>query len=44
MQKGHAVAFADFDNDGDQDIYAVMGGAYSGDNYRNALFVNPGGS
>jgi hypothetical protein len=44
LQKGHAVAFADFDNDGDQDIYAVMGGAYSGDNYRNALFVNPGNS
>src|SRR5262249_13498625 len=28
LQKGHAVAFADFDNDGCQDIYTVMGGAY----------------
>ncbi len=44
LQKGHAIAFADLDNDGNQDIYAVMGGAYTGDNYRNALFVNPGNS
>jgi hypothetical protein len=44
LQKGHGIAFADVDHDGDQDVYAVMGGAYSGDNYRNALFVNPGTS
>lgn len=44
LQKGHGIAFADFDNDGDQDIYTVMGGAFSGDVYRNALFVNPGNS
>ncbi len=42
LQKGHAIAFADIDNDGDQDIYAVMGGAFSGDIYPNALFRNPG--
>ncbi len=42
LQKGHGVAFADLDNDGDQDVYANMGGAYSGDNYRNILFLNPG--
>jgi hypothetical protein len=42
VQKGHGIAFADFDNDGDQDIYAVMGGAYEGDLANNALFENPG--
>jgi hypothetical protein len=42
IQKGHGISFADFDNDGDQDIYEVMGGAYAGDNYRNVLFLNPG--
>ncbi|MFB6230679.1 MAG: CRTAC1 family protein [Salinibacter sp.] len=42
IQKGHAVAFADFDRDGDQDIYSVMGGAVPGDSYPNVLFENPG--
>jgi hypothetical protein len=42
IQKGHGVAFADFDRDGDQDIYAVIGGAITGDSFRNALFENPG--
>jgi hypothetical protein len=42
LQKGHGVAFADLDNDGDQDIYIVVGGALAGDSYRNALFLNPG--
>src|SRR5262245_23472113 len=42
IQKGHGVAFADFDDDGDQDIYSALGGAYSGDFARNALFMNPG--
>jgi len=42
LQKGHGVGFADFDNDGDQDIYAVTGGAFTADNYRNALYLNPG--
>ncbi|MFY0650380.1 MAG: CRTAC1 family protein [Cyclobacteriaceae bacterium] len=42
IQKGHGVAFADFDNDGDQDVYAVMGGAVSGDTFHNVLFENPG--
>ncbi|PRY16355.1 ASPIC/UnbV protein [Pontibacter ummariensis] len=40
LQKGHAVSAGDLDNDGDQDIYTVMGGAFEGDNYRNALFKN----
>ncbi len=42
IQKGHGVAFGDIDNDGDQDIFVVMGGAYSGDVYPNILLENPG--
>ena len=42
LQKGHGVAFADLDQDGNQDVYTVLGGAVSGDVYRNALFQNPG--
>ena len=42
IQKGHGVAFGDVDNDGDQDIYEVMGGAYEGDVSNNLLFENPG--
>lgn len=43
LQKGHGISFADFDRDGDLDIHAVMGGAYEGSVYQNALFENPGG-
>lgn len=42
IQKGHATAFADLDRDGDQDIYAVIGGAYQGDLSTSVLFENPG--
>lgn len=42
LQKGHGVSFADLDNDGDQDIYIDMGGAYPGDTFQNSLFLNPG--
>jgi len=41
IQKGHSIAFADLDRDGDQDVYAVMGGAVEGDIFANALFENP---
>ncbi|MCB0840358.1 MAG: CRTAC1 family protein [Bacteroidetes bacterium] len=44
IQKGHAIGFGDLDLDGDQDIYAVMGGAYEGDVYQNLLFENPVGN
>ena len=42
LQKGHGVSFADLDNDGDEDIYIEMGGAYSGDAYESSLYLNPG--
>lgn len=42
IQKGHAVSFADFDNDGDNDIFQQIGGAYIADKYADALYVNPG--
>ena len=42
LQKGHGVAFADFDRDGDQDVFIQMGGAFPGDAFGNALFENPG--
>jgi hypothetical protein len=41
IQKGHGVSFADFDRDGDEDIYVVMGGAFDGDGFYNCLFENP---
>ena len=42
LQKGHAIAFADFDNDGDQDVFEQMGGGYPGDQFHDALYENPG--
>jgi hypothetical protein len=42
LQKGHAVAFADFDRDGDEDVFEVIGGAYQGDLATSVLFENPG--
>jgi hypothetical protein len=41
LQKGHAVSFADFDRDGDQDVFEVLGGAYPGDSYFSVLLENP---
>jgi len=42
LQKGHGVAFADWDRDGDLDIFVEAGGAVPGDRAHNVLFENPG--
>jgi len=42
IQKGHGVSFADLDNDGNEDIYIKMGGAYTGDAFENCFYLNPG--
>lgn len=42
LQKGHEVAFADVNNDGNQDIFVETGGAQPGDAYFNSLYINPG--
>ncbi|WP_167668081.1 CRTAC1 family protein [Mucilaginibacter gossypiicola] len=42
LQKGHGVSFADFRNNGLQDIFIEMGGAYIGDAYKSAFYLNPG--
>jgi hypothetical protein len=42
LQKGHAVVFADFNNDGNEDVFEKMGGAFPGDSYTSVLYENPG--
>ena len=42
LQKGHGVSCADWDRDGDLDIFIEMGGVTNGDKYHNILFQNPG--
>ena len=41
LQKGHGVAFGDFDRDGDEDIFQQLGGAFPYDAAPNALMENP---
>ena len=42
LQKGHGVSFADYDSDGDLDLFVEVGGAVPGDRGYNLLFQNPG--
>src|SRR4029077_2052410 len=42
LQKGHGVSFADWDNDGDLDLFVEVGGQTPGDKAHNVLFQNPG--
>ena len=42
LHKGHGIAFGDLDRDGDQDIFAQIGGFFPGDGFQNALYENPG--
>jgi hypothetical protein len=42
LQKGHGVSCADWDRDGDVDIFIEMGGVSIADRYHNILFQNPG--
>ncbi len=42
LQKGHGIAFGDLDGDGDQDLFAQLGGAWLDDRFNDALFENPG--
>ena len=44
LHKGHGIAFGDLDRDGDQDIFAQIGGFYPADGFENALYENPGHS
>lgn len=41
LQKTNSISFADFDADGDQDIFLEMGGFMPDDAFADVLFANP---
>ena len=42
LQKGHGIAFADIENNGREDVFEELGGAYPGDKFVPTLYQNPG--
>jgi tetratricopeptide (TPR) repeat protein len=42
LHKGHGIAFADLDDDGDEEILEELGGSTPGDAHALRLFENPG--
>ncbi len=42
LHKGHGVAFADLENNGNEDIVFEVGGATLGDSHATRVFENPG--
>jgi hypothetical protein len=42
LGRGHGIAFADIDNDGEVEIFEQMGGAVPSDSHSNVLFKRPG--
>ncbi len=42
LGKLHGVTFADYDQDGDLDLYTPVGGARPGDQWENTLYRNEG--
>ena len=42
LGKGRGISFADFDGDGDQDLYVPVGGSFPGDVWGNRLLRNEG--
>ena len=42
LQKGHGVAFGDLGNNGHEDVFEEMGGAFPGDTFTSVLYRNPG--
>jgi hypothetical protein len=42
LQKGHGISFADIENNGSEDVFEELGGAYPGDRFVPVLYKNPG--